>query len=301
MTALIPGYRLGRQIGTGAGSRIYRATHVDSGREYAVKRVARRSSDDDRFVEQLENEFAISSKVRHPHLRHSHEIHRRRKLLQLQEVLVVLEFVDGLGFERAAPNRLDHCLTVFRKIVGGLHALHKAGYVHADMKPNNVLLGRRGVVKIIDFGQACPIGHRKERIQGTPDFIAPEQVRRLPLDERTDIFNVGATMYWALTAENYPTEMQGADPRGGIKLIQRDRPITPIEWNEKIPPALSKLVMECCSSSPADRPADMQQLSARLVVLQKLWRKHLHTARAGQRESADVPVGPSSAKARKRS
>jgi serine/threonine-protein kinase len=141
------------------------------------------------------------------------------------------------------------------------------------------MLGPKGVVKIIDFGQTCPIGHKKERIQGTPDYIAPEQVRRLQLDERTDVYNLGATMYWVLTSENYPTAIQGSDPRGGMRIAVPDRPLAPIELNGKIPPSLSQLVMECCREDPAERPADMQQVVARLAVVQELWKKYRDTVR----------------------
>ena len=134
-------------------------------------------------------------------------------------------------------------------------------------------------MKIIDVGQSCPLHHRKERIQGTPDYIAPEQVRRMRLDQRTDVFNLGATMYWVLTSETYPTEIRGTDARGGISLMSPDNPLAPAELNDKIPLSLSKLVMECCRENPAERPADMKQLNARLAVVQKLWKKHRLAAR----------------------
>ncbi len=135
-------------------------------------------------------------------------------------------------------------------------------------------------MKIIDFGQSCPIHHRKERIQGTPDYIAPEQVRRMPLDQRTDVFNLGATMYWVLTSEKYPTEIRGTDARGGISLMTSDKPVAPIELNDKIPLGLSNFVMECCRANPTERAADMKKVGARLAVIQKLWRRHLDGLRA---------------------
>jgi serine/threonine-protein kinase len=207
-------------------------------------------------------------------LRRIYEVRRIRRLLQVKELVLVMEYVDGLNIEKARPNRLTTFIKVFQRVAMGLDAMHEAGYVHTDIKPTNIMIAVGGVVKIIDFGQACPINHRKERIQGTPDYIAPEQVRRLSLDRRTDVFNLGATMYWVLTSENYPTEIRGRDSRGGIGLLSAKRPVAPIELNDKIPLSLSKLVMECCSERPADRPADMKQVVARLAVVHKLWRKY---------------------------
>lgn len=275
----------------GAGSRISIAVEVKSGKTFAVKHVVRNTADDQRFIDQIENEYKVSHGIDHPHLRHSFHIHRVRKLLAVKEVFLVMDYIDGLPVETARPNRLTTFLTLFQKVAAGLDAMHHAGWVHADIKPTNIMLAARGVVKIIDFGQACPLGHRKERVQGTPDFIAPEQVRRLRLDQRTDVFNFGATMYWVLTSEKYPTAIRGQDARGGISLMSADKPIAPVELNDKIPVSLSNLVMECCRENPAERPADMKQVAGRLAVIQKLWRKHRDELRAKLRGAAATAVG----------
>ncbi len=275
----LPGYRITKQIGVGARSTINLAIEVKTGAKVAVKHVVRDGPDDDRFVEQAETEYSVSSRVEHRYLRRSLQIHRVRRLLAIREIMVVMDYFEGMTMEKARPNRLNTFLTVTQRIATGLHALHEAGFVHSDIKPTNILLGARGALNIIDFGQSCPMGHKKERIQGTPDYIAPEQVRRMPLDARTDVYNLGATMYWLLTSENYPTVIQGTDARGGMRIVSSDRPLAPVELNDKIPLSLSKLVMECCSENADDRPSDMAQLLARLAVVQKLWKKHRENAR----------------------
>ncbi len=290
MADALPGYRILEQIGTGARSKIFAGVELKSGKRFAVKHVVREAGDDDRFLEQVETEYNVSSKLGHPNLRRSFYLHRVRRLLQVREMYLVMELIDGLCLDKARPNRLNTFLTLFQKVALGMQALHEAGYVHTDLKPINIMLAPKGVVKIIDFGQACVIGHRKPRIQGTPDYIAPEQVRRLPIDVRTDVFNLGATMYWVLTSENYPTEIQGQEPGRGFKL-STGKAIAPIELNAKIPLSLSNLVMECCRENPAERPADMKQVIARLATVQKLWRKHREEMRA-QRRLAPPPVSP---------
>ena len=77
---------------------------------------------------------------------------------------------------------------IFQAVASAMGHMHSMGFIHADMKPNNIIVGsKNGAVKVIDFGQSCSIGTRKARIQGTPDFIAPEQVKLRPLDARTDV------------------------------------------------------------------------------------------------------------------
>jgi serine/threonine protein kinase len=289
---MIPGYRTVTMLGQGARSTIYQVLEEASGEHRALKRVVRNEAEDDRFIEQVEIEYQVSHAVEHTHLRRSLAIHRTKKWRQTQEILLVMEFVTGKTLEQHRPNRLDHFLTIFQKVARGLTALHRAGFVHADMKPNNVLVGPQGVVKIIDFGQSCAIGHKKERIQGTPDYIAPEQVRRSTLDQRTDVFNLGATMYWVLTGQTYPTEMP-AHLRAGVEVVQPDKPIAPKDINDKFPLALSQLIMDCCKSNPQDRPADTQQVESRLQIVQRLWRKKLADLRASKRSAAEP--GPPSA------
>lgn len=289
MSDALPDYRITTQLGVGARSKINLAVHLPTGKKYAVKQVMRNGPEDDPFIVQAETEYTVGSAVDHVNLRRTIDIRRVRKLLQIKELYLIMELVEGLSLERARPNRLDTFLTIFRRVAAGLHALHRSGFVHTDLKPTNIMIAAGGTVKIIDFGQACKLSHRKERIQGTPDYIAPEQVRRLVLTERTDVFNCGATMYWVLTSETYPTEIQGRDPRGGIKITS-DRPIAPIELNDKIPVSLSNLVMECCRENPAERPADMKQLDARLATIHKLWLKYRESMRSKHQD--EPPLRP---------
>ena len=288
----LPGYRLLEQIGVGARSKIYVGVELKTGKRFAIKHVVRDPNEDDRFIVQVETEYEVSSKFDHPHLRRTFHLHRVRKLLQVREVYLIMELIDGLSLEKALPNRLNTFLTLFQKVGQGLQALHEAGYAHTDLKPINIMLAPKGVVKIIDFGQSCRLGHRKPRIQGTPDYIAPEQVRRMPIDVRTDVFNLGATMYWVLTMQNYPTELRSQDALPGVAVLAPNKPIAPNELNAKIPISLSNLVMECCRENPAERPADMKQLIARLAMVQKLWRKHRESVRAQRRTVCQPPSAP---------
>lgn len=275
-----PGYRIVKQLGVGAGSKLFSAVEAKTGRTVAIKHMVRETPDDDRFFAQAENEHSICQKMDHPSLRKIFSIHRVRKLLQTKELLLVMEYVEGLDLEKARPNRLNTFIKVFQAVAQGLDAMHDAGFVHTDIKPTNIMVAKGGGVKIIDFGQSCPINHRKERIQGTPDYIAPEQVNRLPLGRATDIFNLGATMYWVLTSNTYPTEIQGVDSLPGRNVIRSKRPIAPNELNDKIPKALSQLVMECCRKNPTERPSDMKQIFSRLAVVKKLWTKFRDDLRA---------------------
>ena len=120
-------------------------------------------------------------------------------------------------------------------------------------------------IKIIDLGQSCKIGTIKKRIQGTPDYIAPEQVKRTPIGPKTDIFNLGATMYWALTGSNIPTLIPKKN--GSLKPSVPKKCIPPHQMQKKIPLEISNFVMDCVKEDPLERPPGMAELVSRIDVM----------------------------------
>ncbi len=275
MDLAIPGYSIYERLGTGARSTIWLVVNQRTGEQLALKRVVRRANEDGRYINQALTDFAVSSRVSHPVLRRSHELRRIRRLLQIRELHIVMELVEGRTLEEAGMLPVYELLRIFRQVAEGLEALHQFNHVHADIKPNNIMLANNGEVKVIDFGQSCPIGHVKKRIQGTPDYIAPEQVEKgVPLTQRTDVFNLGATLYWALTGRAYPTVMPSKKRRGGIDLVGPREAQPPEELNPEVPVALSRLVMDCCRCNPKDRPADMQEVIRRLDVVRHVLDKN---------------------------
>jgi len=156
-------------------------------------------------------------------------------------------------------------IDAFIQAAQGLKAMHVMGYAHCDIKPNNILRDDKGQVKVIDFGQSVKIGTIKERIQGTPDYIAPEQVARRPISVQTDVFNLGATLYWALTGKHIPT-LYTVNKKGENSFLLDTRIDTPQDLNPKVPNALSNLVMQCIATNAKKRPADMDQVVTRLEL-----------------------------------
>src|SRR5215210_2259650 len=201
------GYDVVDFIGEGAGSRIFAVTHPTTRQLFALKYVVPKTDKDVRFVEQLETEFEVGRHVSHPGLRRSLDLKINKTFFRkITEAALVLDLFDGVPLERRLPQSMTQLVEVFIKTADALASLHGLGYVHCDLKPNNILFDAASKnVKVIDLGQAARIGTAKTRIQGTPDYIAPEQVKCLPVTVQTDVFNFGATMYWALCGRKLPT------------------------------------------------------------------------------------------------
>jgi len=261
----IGGFTIKKRIGTGARSTIYLAANQQQGVDVALKRVIFERPEDSRIFEQTETEYKVARRIDHPYVRKCYKLRKIRSIFKVRELLLSMEMFEGQTLEAGPTLSLVDVLLVFRMVADGLNAMHQRGYVHCDIKPNNILMSKPGSIKIIDLGQSCKIGTTKPRIQGTPDYIAPEQVRRKSLGPRTDIFNLGATMYWALTGHNVPTLIPRKKSDLGLVVPEPCPP--PHERKKKIPIGISKLVMDCVKDDPARRPRDMATVILRLDLM----------------------------------
>jgi eukaryotic-like serine/threonine-protein kinase len=268
----VMGYEVIDFVGEGAGSLLYAVNHPQTKQIYALKHVTPKTDRDQRFVEQLENEYEVGRLVRHPALRRSIEMKVNRTLFRkVTEAALVLELFDGQPLDRQVPKRVAGTVSIFIQTAEALDALHAIGYVHCDLKPNNILVSNDGDVKVIDLGQACPKGKAKTRIQGTPDYIAPEQVKCEAVSVATDVYNFGATLYWALCGKNLPTLFTLKRSENSFLLDQKLP--SPRDLNPVVPEALSNLVMECVRTNPAKRPQGMRDVILRLEIIQHVLKK----------------------------
>jgi eukaryotic-like serine/threonine-protein kinase len=253
-------------LGEGAASLIYAVSDPQTKQVYALKHVTVKTDKQLRFAEQLINEYEVGHLINHPLVRRVIDCKVSRTLLRkITEAALVMELVDGTPLDQAGPQSIAQTLAIFGQVAQALGALHEQGFVHCDLKPNNILLCADGTIKLIDLGQACAVLTVKQRIQGTPDFIAPEQVKCEPVTAKTDIFNFGATLYWTLCEKKLPTLFNIKKSENSFVFDQLVA--SPAEQNPEVPLPLSNLVMECVRTNPAKRPADAVDLSRRLELM----------------------------------
>lgn len=286
---VIAGYRVLAKIGTGAASELYAVQDPKTKQVWALKHVVRHSEKDDRFLEQVLQEYAVGSRLKHPNVRGMHRVVKHRKLFSVNAISLLMELVDATPLDQRLPRTDTQAVKIFRQVAAGLAHMHGRGFVHADIKPSNVLVTDEDEVKIIDLGQGCPIGTVKKRIQGTPGYMAPEQAHRQTITEKTDIYNLGATMYWVLVREVIPTALPPKEDGGPLYSGALDAemvtaPIPPHVRNPRIHPLLSKQIMDCVQLDPDDRPESMQFVCNRLDLIAELLE---HPANGGP----TVPAG----------
>ena len=258
---VIHGYRVLKHIGTGAASEIFCVFDPKSSQIFALKQVILDSNrdKDDRFLIQAENEVRVSKKLSHDSIRRIHSVEKiRPKGWSRNEVIVLMELVDGQSLDQLMNSSVAEKIRILREVADAMAHMNDKGFVHADMKPTNVLVTANDQVKVIDLGQAHPIGKPKERIQGTPGFMAPEQAEVEELTERTDVYNFGATIYWMLTGHEVPT----AGPGNGTGKASIPTPASRL--NPDVSVDLGEIINLCLEPNPHGRWKNMHAVVRQL-------------------------------------
>lgn len=260
-------YSVVGRLGTGAHSTILHIKREEDGRSYALKIVPIDSAEDRKFLDQAQHEFRIAQMLEHVNLIKVHTLETESNwMFKVKKVNLLIEFVQGSTLDTLKSLSLKKLVPVFVQVATGLVHMHRRGVFHADMKPSNIIVNNRtGQAKIIDYGLAWVKGEGKEgRIQGTPEYLAPETVMMGIVNERTDIFNFGSTMYRMLTFQNTPTLLpQPGTARINAKTFsQLLKPIA--EVNAQAPKELCNLVHSCLEFQSENRPERMSEVQGAL-------------------------------------
>ncbi len=270
------GYRVVSELGSGALSTVYKATQDPLGRTVAIKVLKTTIDPRSPFAAQLEREAHVLSSLSHPNVAMLFDFVKSESKMYL-----VLEYVDGYSLADVAAkvSRLapEVVAAIGVEIANGLAHAHARGIVHRDVKPANVILSKRGDVKIADFGIA-----QRERLPsadepltkidesaafGTPAYMSPEQILGEVVDARSDIFSLGVVLYQLLCGARPFERGDEKDKRAAAQRIRRDPPIPLHRRAPEVPRALERIVMRMVEKLPIDRYASAQTVADHLQEL----------------------------------
>jgi serine/threonine protein kinase len=252
-------------LGSGAHSSILHVRRSADSKQYALKVVPLESKEDHKFLEQAQHELRVAHMLDHANLIKVYTLETVRDwLFRVRKAHLLIEYVNGKTLDTVKGLSLPRLAQVFVRIAAGLVHMHRRGVYHADLKPNNILLSRTGDVKIIDYGLAHIKGETKGRVQGTPEYMAPEQARAGTVNERTDLYNFGATMYRLVTWRLPPSTLPSAD---GVALNAKTfqnllKPVA--EHNADCPRELCALIERCLAFQPQNRPERVSEVQGAL-------------------------------------
>jgi serine/threonine-protein kinase len=255
-------YRVVSTLGTGAGSTILQISDKTSGgKRYALKVVRKQDEDDEIYIQQALTEFEAAKKLNHPAIAKIYDCRLKKSWFKVRGVELLMEFVEGKTLDEIEAPQMGQLVLMLCHVASALNHMHRRGVFHGDLKPANIMLTKNGQVKLIDFGTAWVRGQDKNRVQGTPQYIAPEQASEKTVDARTDIYNFGATMYRLLTGRY---AQQGIPKPGDERKLA-----APSKVNARIPAELSELIVKCLSLDPSKRPPDMFGIRDQLTAIAK--------------------------------
>ncbi|HEY1696337.1 MAG TPA: serine/threonine-protein kinase [Polyangiaceae bacterium] len=263
-------YHIGRKIGSGGIGVVYAAEHVTLGHEVAVKVLRGAAARDGGEIARLRREAYIQVHVEHPNVVRVLDLDQMPdgSIYVVMDRLVGRSLADKLARDGLIAPGL--AIPVYIDVCRALHAAHKKGVVHRDLKPGNIFLCDDGVAKVLDFGMS-KLASAESLTQtgytlGTPEYMAPEQCIGAQVEPRTDIYALGVMMYEALTGE-LPIVAQNR--RELLDLHQRQIP-TPMRQRRPdlpIPELLDQAVMKCLKKRLNERPKSAAELELLLAAV----------------------------------
>ncbi len=266
MSRKLGNYEVLDEIGRGGMAIVYKARQRSLDRIVAIKELdLKRSASDPRAGDRFELEAKAAASLHHPSIITVHDFWERGK-----KAYIAMEFVDGFELKEVldATGALDPRLAtqIAIQVCGALKYAHERGIIHRDVKPGNIMLSRKGDVKLADFGIVFVSGTTDltttGAIIGTPSYMSPEQIRDEEPGPASDVFSLGVVLYEAVTGSR-PFSAQNEVAL--THAILRKRPIKPRRLNKRISPRLSRVIMKCLRKKSHKRYATMDEMEAALV------------------------------------
>ena len=255
-------YELLEKIGDGGMAVVYRAMDKLLSRHVAVKILKPQFTGDEKFIENFRKESHAAARLTHANIVGVYDVGKEGNINY-----IVMELVKGKALSdiirEEGPLDYRRVMDLSRQIASGLSAAHKAGIIHRDVKPHNILVNEDGVAKIADFGIAKAVSvntiveNTEETIIGSVHYFSPEQARGGFVDERSDLYSLGIVMYEMLTGD---VPFDGDNPVSIALMHINDPIVPPSKIVDGIPPALEKIVMKATDKIQINRYQTAEEL-----------------------------------------
>src|SRR5206468_907949 len=209
---MVSHYRIITKLGEGGMGEVYLAVDTKLDRNVAIKSLRLKSLTDDRARKRLAREARTAAKLDHPNICTVYD-----QVEEGNQSFIIMQYVEGetlFSRIRNRPLTLRESVDIALQIADALSEAHSHGIIHRDIKPQNVIITARGIAKVLDFGLAMTVQPERptadegetaarrpetDAIGGTAPYMSPEQAMLLPIDERSDLFSLGALLYECLT------------------------------------------------------------------------------------------------------
>jgi serine/threonine-protein kinase len=247
-------YRIIGLLGRGGMGEVYRATDMMLGQSVALKFLPAEASSNPRLLERFHGEVRVARQVSHPNVCRVYDIGEIEGM-----PFISMEYVDGEDLAelllRIGRLPYDKALETARKLCAGLAAAHERGVIHRDLKPQNIMMNKRGEVVIMDFGLAAIAGQLSgdEVRNGTPAYMAPEQLKGSEVTAKSDIYSLGLVLYEIFTGKR---PFDAKNVRQLLAMQESTHLPSMTDSAGDIDPMVEKAIRRCLNPDPAKRPAN---------------------------------------------
>jgi serine/threonine protein kinase len=259
MSAQIGQYAILSELGAGGMGVVYRALDVDLQREVALKRLRSEFAASPAVLERFRREAQLQGRLNHPNIAQLHS------LVQTPDAFcIVMEFIEGVVLKDLVPLPWQQAVPILLQALSGLGYAHSQGVLHRDVKPENILIDRRGTVKVMDFGIAHAVGAeritREKALIGTIEYMPPERIQGGQVDNRSDIYAMGILLFEVLTGRlPYSTTSEYELLKWHIEI---DPP--PLAQFIEVPDGLDQVLQKAAAKQPKDRYSSCEEMAEAL-------------------------------------
>ena len=252
-------YQLEEPLGVGGMAQVYKASDVLLNRTVTVKILKQELSEDAAFVESFNHEAKSAASLNHPNVVSVYDVGEENGIHY-----IVMEYIDGIDvqelIDKNGPIAWQYAVDIFLQVGLAIENAHQHNLIHRDIKPKNILLTREGKIKVTDFGIAVAMNASTINLNtsnmGSVHYFSPEQAQARPVDERSDIYSLGISMYETLTGK---VPFDGDTPVAIALKHIKEAPVPPKDVNDEIPQGLNDIVLKCIrpwrSSSTISAPS----------------------------------------------
>ncbi|MDW8327315.1 MAG: protein kinase [Anaerolineales bacterium] len=259
-------YKLLTPIGQGGMAVVYKAQDLSLGRLVAVKILREALTGDPEFLTRFQQEARAAANLAHPNIVTVHDFGRDGR-----QYYIVMEYIEGQDLKtlikEAAPFKVDYALDLAIQICAGVGYAHRAGLVHCDIKPQNILVTADGRVKITDFGIARALanlrpGETTDVVWGSPQYYSPEQAAGEHPTPASDVYSIGVVMFEMLAGR---LPFVAATQQALALMHLREEPPRLSLFNDQVPEALERIVHKVLAKEPSARYRTADQLGRILI------------------------------------
>ena len=263
---VVGGYRLLKHMATGQNSQVWEVVEVASHRHFAMKLLLPEHVGNSTYRNFLLHEAEVGLKLAHGNIIRIVHVDRSPS----QPHFVMEYFPSGSLRARLLRKETDFIREkgqdILKQWATGLAFMNAQGWIHRDVKPDNLLINAGGEAKLIDFAIACraqketffgKLFRRKGKSQGTRSYMSPEQIRGLPLDGRADVYSFACSAYEMITGR---PPYRGSSSQDLLQKHLIEKPVTPTQYNPDVTDQFAKLILRMLAKKREERPRDFHEV-----------------------------------------